>query len=133
MPGAGARGAFERSHEDGATAEILTTCFTEEGHDLAYIKVVGVHAVDARFPFSDALGHAAEVLLESAAKLFLDGFPFEGAEAGDLVGKLVVPIVESGFGDGELGGDGAEACAAGTELEESGPDFSGVGFHGVRG
>ena len=134
MFGGGARGACEGGHEDGATAEVLAAGFTHEGQDLTNIEMVGVHAVDARFPFSDALGHLAEVLFQSTAQFFLDGFPFDGAEAGDLIGKLFVPIAEGGFGDGELGRDGAETCAAGAELEEGGSGFGGVGgFHGAAG
>jgi len=127
--GAG-EGFFERGHENGAAAEVFAAGFAQNGKDFTHFEVVRVHAVDAGLPFADAVGHGAQVLLEGAAELFLDGFPFDGAQAGDLIGEGFVPVAQGGFGDIELGGDDAEADAAGAELDEEVAGFVGVGFHG---
>ena len=121
---------FERGHENGAASEVFAAGFAQDGQDFTHFEVVRVHAVDASLPFADTFGHGAQVLLKGAAKLFLDAFPFDGAQAGDLIGEGFVPVAQGGFGDIELGGDDAEADAAGAELDEEVAGFVGVGFHG---
>ena len=81
-------------HDDGAKAEVFAAGGAQDPQDGGHVLGSGIEAVELLLPFADAGGHGFEVVLEGAAKLFFEHFPFDGAELADFFAVLFFPVRE---------------------------------------
>jgi len=116
--GSVAAGRLKGRQQEGAQLEVFTAGFADHANGVAGLLIDAQLPVEFVIPLANALGDAAQDVLEALADLILEEVPLESAEALDLFEGFVMPTAQGGFGDGELGGDGVEGEAIGAEFDE---------------
>jgi hypothetical protein len=111
--------------EHGAKAEVFAAAFAQEHHCVTETEVAQVigKVPKAHLVIGYATGQLGHHLLDVAAPAMLLFFPFDAAQAGDVVGAFLFPPVEGRLDDAEFLGDVAEAFAGGAEFYEFIFDF----------